>query len=191
MSTALELAAVAKTFTMHLQGGVRLPVVSGVELRGRCRANARARRTLRRRQIVDPEDDFRQLPLRPRAASCVRQAATQSISRAPRRARSWRCGSTLGYVSQFLRAVPRVPTLDVVAEPLVARRRRATKPRAEARPTFCARFNIPGPLWGLPPATFSGGEQQRVNIARGFLPDLPSCCSTSRPHRSTPPTARS
>ena len=35
------------------------------------------------------------------------------------------------------------------------------------------RLNIPGPLWGLPPATFSGGEQQRVNIARGFLPALP------------------
>src|SRR5207253_3321332 len=36
-----------------------------------------------------------------------------------------------------------------------------------------ARLNVPERLWGLPPATFSGGEQQRVNIARGFLPALP------------------
>jgi alpha-D-ribose 1-methylphosphonate 5-triphosphate synthase subunit PhnL len=79
---------------------------------------------------------------------------------------------TIGYVSQFLRAVPRVPTLDVVAEPLVARgasRDAARKNAAE----LLRRINIPGPLWGLPPATFSGGEQQRVNIARGFLPDFP------------------
>jgi alpha-D-ribose 1-methylphosphonate 5-triphosphate synthase subunit PhnL len=79
---------------------------------------------------------------------------------------------TVGYVSQFLRAVPRVPTLDVVAEPLVARgtsRDAARKKAAE----LLRRLNIPGPLWGLPPATFSGGEQQRVNIARGFLPDFP------------------
>jgi alpha-D-ribose 1-methylphosphonate 5-triphosphate synthase subunit PhnL len=68
--------------------------------------------------------------------------------------------------------VPRVPTLDVVAEPLVARgtsRDAARKKAAE----LLRRLNIPGPLWGLPPATFSGGEQQRVNIARGFLPDFP------------------
>jgi alpha-D-ribose 1-methylphosphonate 5-triphosphate synthase subunit PhnL len=35
------------------------------------------------------------------------------------------------------------------------------------------RLNIPERLWPIPPATFSGGEQQRVNIARGFLPAMP------------------
>jgi alpha-D-ribose 1-methylphosphonate 5-triphosphate synthase subunit PhnL len=34
-------------------------------------------------------------------------------------------------------------------------------------------LNIQERLWSLPPATFSGGEQQRINIARGFLPELP------------------
>ncbi len=80
--------------------------------------------------------------------------------------------TTLGYVSQFLRAVPRVPAIDVVAEPLIA----AGTPREDARTragALLARLNVPERLWGLPPATFSGGEQQRVNIARGFLPDLP------------------
>ena len=79
---------------------------------------------------------------------------------------------TIGYVSQFLRAVPRVPTLDVVAEPLVA----SGVTRAEARELagkLLRRLHIPARLWTLPPSTFSGGEQQRVNIARGFICDLP------------------
>jgi alpha-D-ribose 1-methylphosphonate 5-triphosphate synthase subunit PhnL len=79
----------------------------------------------------------------------------------------------LGYVSQFLRVVPRVPTLDVVAEPLLnlgvpgdAARERAAE--------LLARLNIPQRLWGLSPTTFSGGEQQRVNIARGFAHPYPA-----------------
>jgi alpha-D-ribose 1-methylphosphonate 5-triphosphate synthase subunit PhnL len=80
---------------------------------------------------------------------------------------------TLGYVSQFLRVVPRVPTLDVVAEPLL----RVGTPRdvAEARARdLLARLNIPERLWSLSPTTFSGGEQQRVNIARGFAHAFPA-----------------
>jgi alpha-D-ribose 1-methylphosphonate 5-triphosphate synthase subunit PhnL len=75
---------------------------------------------------------------------------------------------TIGYVSQFLRTVPRVAAVDVVAEPLVARGtdRTAARERAAA---LLSRLNLPERLWGLPPATFSGGEQQRVNIARGFI----------------------
>ncbi|MGL4264044.1 MAG: phosphonate C-P lyase system protein PhnL, partial [Afipia sp.] len=79
---------------------------------------------------------------------------------------------TIGYVSQFLRAVPRVATLDVVAEPLVAN----GIPRDDARKRAGAllrRLNIAERLWTLPPSTFSGGEQQRVNIARGFISDMP------------------
>ena len=75
---------------------------------------------------------------------------------------------TIGYVSQFLRTVPRVAALDVVAEPLLA----TGVPRDEARDRAAAllrRLNLPERLWQLPPATFSGGEQQRVNIARGFV----------------------
>jgi alpha-D-ribose 1-methylphosphonate 5-triphosphate synthase subunit PhnL len=78
----------------------------------------------------------------------------------------------MGYVSQFLRCVPRVGALQIVAEPLVER----GVPGAEARgraAKLLARLAIPERLWPLPPATFSGGEQQRVNVARGFIADLP------------------
>jgi alpha-D-ribose 1-methylphosphonate 5-triphosphate synthase subunit PhnL len=79
---------------------------------------------------------------------------------------------TMGYVSQFLRVIPRVPALDVVAEPLVTL---GTPPAAarEKAAALLARLNIPERLWHLAPATFSGGEQQRVNIARGFAAEYP------------------
>ena len=73
---------------------------------------------------------------------------------------------------QFLRTVPRVTALDVVAEPLTARGVSHDEARARAA-AMLARLNLPERLWSLPPATFSGGEQQRVNIARGFIADHP------------------
>src|SRR5690606_12786987 len=75
---------------------------------------------------------------------------------------------TIGYVSQFLRVVPRVSALDIVAEPLTM----AGEPQEAARERAAAllsRLNLPERLWRLPPATFSGGGQQRVNVARGFI----------------------
>jgi alpha-D-ribose 1-methylphosphonate 5-triphosphate synthase subunit PhnL len=82
---------------------------------------------------------------------------------------------TIGYVSQFLRVVPRVSALDVAAEPLVQRGSPIPERGArKRRPQRCfSRLNLPETLWALPPATFSGGEQQRVNIARGFITDHP------------------
>ena len=78
----------------------------------------------------------------------------------------------LGYVSQFLRVVPRVPTIDVVTEPLLdigCEKKIALKKAQE----ILERLNIPENLWNLSPLTFSGGEQQRVNIARGFIHNYP------------------
>jgi len=79
---------------------------------------------------------------------------------------------TVGYVSQFLRVIPRVPTLDIVAEPLKARgvSTEEARGRAEAMLDF---LSISPRLWNLSPTTFSGGEQQRVNIARGFIAQYP------------------
>jgi alpha-D-ribose 1-methylphosphonate 5-triphosphate synthase subunit PhnL len=80
--------------------------------------------------------------------------------------------ATIGYVTQFLRAVPRVPTIDVVAEPLLAVGISRDEARDRAAKLLRA-VNIPERLWSLSPSTFSGGEQQRVNIARGFISDHP------------------
>lgn len=79
----------------------------------------------------------------------------------------------LGHVSQFLRVVPRVPTLEVVAEPLLRLGVAPDAARVRAA-ELLARLNIPERLWTLSPTTFSGGEQQRVNIARGFAHDYPA-----------------
>jgi len=76
--------------------------------------------------------------------------------------------SSLGHVSQFLRVIPRVPALDVVAQPLRQLGAGAEEARARAG-EWLARLNLAQRLWQLPPATFSGGEQQRVNIARGLI----------------------
>jgi alpha-D-ribose 1-methylphosphonate 5-triphosphate synthase subunit PhnL len=172
MSNVLELVGVAKTFTMHLQGGICLSVVSDVTFfvqRGECLVLAGPSGAGKSSILKMIFGSYRC----DRGHIWVRCGTGQTdISAAqPRRILGLR-KDTIGYVSQFLRAVPRVATLDVVAEPLFAR----GTPRDNARKKateLLRRLNIPGPLWGLPPATFSGGEQQRVNIARGFLPEFP------------------
>ena len=81
--------------------------------------------------------------------------------------------TTLGYVTQFLRVLPRVPTIRVVAEPLVQAGCEVDAAEERAR-HLLEKLRIPENLWELSPLTFSGGEQQRVNIARGFAYDYPA-----------------
>ncbi len=95
---------------------------------------------------------------------------------------------TLGYVSQFLRVVPRVPTLEVVAEPLLAVGKSPEEALTRAK-MLLGRLNIPERLWSLSPTTFSGGEQQRVNIARGFAHNYPAML-LDEPTASLDPTNR-
>lgn len=79
---------------------------------------------------------------------------------------------TLGYVSQFLRVIPRISTLHLVMEPLLENGVSAEEARARAE-TLLSALRLPKAHWDLPPATFSGGEQQRVNIARSFIRNYP------------------
>lgn len=72
----------------------------------------------------------------------------------------------MGYVSQFLKVIPRVSALEVVMEPILTRNgvsREAARSRAV---DLLERLRIPPHLFDAYPATFSGGEQQRINIAR-------------------------
>jgi len=172
MEPRLQLTGVTKRFTMHLQGGVRLPVVAGVEFAvaaGECVALAgpsgAGKSSVLKMIFGNYRCDAGQILVQ-------HDGEPVDVARADARAILELRRTTVGYVSQFLRAVPRVAAIDVVAEPLLAAGVGREIARARAG-DLLARLDVPERLWALPPATFSGGEQQRVNIARGFLPDLP------------------
>jgi len=74
----------------------------------------------------------------------------------------------IGFVTQFLHCLPRRAAVDVVAEPLLVRGATRAEARDKARGMLDA-LNVPERLWEVPPATFSGGEKQRVNLARGLV----------------------
>ncbi len=168
----LALDRVAKTFTMHLQGGVELPVVAGVEFSlapAECAVlsgpSGTGKSSILKMIFGSYRCDCGRILVRD-GADVVDVAAAD-----PRKILDLR-RRVIGYVSQFLRAVPRVAAIDVVAEPLVVAGAAPEAARARAA-ELLARLNVPQRMWNLPPATFSGGEQQRINVARGFLPDLP------------------
>ena len=172
MATRLCLSNVDKKFIMHLQGGAELPVVTGVDFSveaGECvvlggPSGAGKSSVLKmiygnyrcesgQILITDGDRIINIVTADPREILALRR-------------------QTIGYVSQFLRTIPRVGCRDVVAEPLIERGidRAAACAAAE---NMLSRLNVPERLWPLPPATFSGGEQQRVNIARGFIAEFP------------------
>lgn len=153
---------------MHLQGGARMPVLAAVELEvrpGECVALAgvsgAGKSTLLRCLYGNYGASGGRILLRHADDTVDLATADARLVRAIRR-------RTLGYVSQFLRVVPRVSTLDIVAEPLASRGIAIDAAREQAA-ALLLRLNIPRRLHGIPPATFSGGEQQRVNLARGFI----------------------
>ena len=172
MTVMIDIADASKTFTMHLQGGIELPVVRGVTFQvqpGECVVlsgpSGAGKSSILKMIFGNYRCDSGHIGIRHRG-SLIDLATAE-----PRQVLNVR-RTTIGYVSQFLRAVPRVATIDVVAEPLIVNGRSRTDAQARAG-ELLHRLNIPERLWQLPPATFSGGEQQRVNIARGFIPDLP------------------
>jgi len=74
----------------------------------------------------------------------------------------------IAYVPQFLRVVPRVPARDIIAEGLWALDGDVAAGR-NAADAVLGRLEIRPTLWDLSPVTFSGGEQQRVNLARALV----------------------
>ena len=165
----IEIENLSKAFTLHNQGGATIRVMQGATLsvaRGECvaltGASGAGKSTLMRMIYGNYLAEAGRIRV---GDTVVTDAAPRDILRMRR--------DTLGYVSQFLRVVPRVPTLDVVAEPLLA----VGTPLDDARDraaTLLTRLNIRETLGGLSPTTFSGGEQQRVNIARGFAHEYPT-----------------
>ncbi|WP_454914704.1 phosphonate C-P lyase system protein PhnL [Xanthobacter sediminis] len=168
----LAVEAIAKSFTLHLQGGVELPVVAGASFEvfaGECVAlggpSGAGKSSILKMVYGNYRTDAGRI-LVADGEGPVDVARTD-----PRRLIRLR-RERIGYVSQFLRVIPRVSALDVVAEPLLAEGVAREEARARAG-ALLARLNLPERLWRLPPATFSGGEQQRVNVARGFIGGQP------------------
>jgi alpha-D-ribose 1-methylphosphonate 5-triphosphate synthase subunit PhnL len=168
MKAAIVLSDVTKTFTMHLQGGARLPAVADISFDvgfGECVVlhgpSGAGKSSILKIIYGNYRCDIGRIAVR------EGEVETDVAIAAPRRILSLR-KHTIGYVSQFLRVMPRVGTLDIVAG--AAREQGASAQEAETRAAaMLARLNVSERLWRLPPATFSGGEQQRVNIARGFV----------------------
>jgi alpha-D-ribose 1-methylphosphonate 5-triphosphate synthase subunit PhnL len=169
---ALEISGLGKAFTLHVQGGVTLPVLKDVTLAvhpGECVV------------LADPSGAGKSTLLRAVYGNYLAQAGrilvrhrdrvVDMVGASPRLVLEIR-RHTIGYVSQFLRVIPRVPADQVVAGTLRARGVGAAEALDRARAVL-ARLGIPERLWPLSPVTFSGGEQQRVNVARVFVADYP------------------
>jgi alpha-D-ribose 1-methylphosphonate 5-triphosphate synthase subunit PhnL len=171
-TTMIKVRGVGKTFTLHQQGGTRLPVLADVSFdvaAGECLVlhapSGAGKSTLLRILYANYRLQQGSVAIRHRGDFVeLGTASAQKILTLRR--------ETLGFVSQFLRVIPRVSTIDVVAEPLLANgvERDAALARAAQ---WLQRIHLPARLWRLPPATFSGGEQQRVNVARSMIAEYP------------------
>ena len=172
MQPVIEVKNLGKTFTLHHQHGIVLPVLRQIAFTvypGECLVlhgqSGTGKSTLLRTLYGNylPANGSIRLQHGDRWVELVGARARDIL--AIRR-------QTMGYVSQFLRVIPRVSTLDVVMEPALIQGMEPDMAQQKAS-GLLERLNIPARLWPLAPSTFSGGEQQRVNIARGFMADWP------------------
>ncbi len=172
----LHMQAVSKQFVLHLQSNTVLPVLKDFDLQlmpGECvrlsGPSGMGKSTVLKLAFGNYRASTGSILVRDAQGPAI--DITQANARTVLHLRS----QTMGYVSQFLRVIPRVAAIDVVAEPLLeggASLYTVAQAR-EVAAQWLTRLRIAPSLWQLPPATFSGGEQQRINIARSFIKPRP------------------
>ena len=168
----IKIQNLVKSFVLHNQGGICIPVLADANfsvVKGECVV------------LSGPSGVGKSTLLRSIYANYLAQSGSIMIRHhgkwidlvaAPPHVVLEIREHTLGYVSQFLRVIPRISTTDLVSEPLLIRGMGRSEARLRAA-GILTRLSIPKTLWGLPPATFSGGERQRVNIAMTFVREFP------------------
>lgn len=172
MLRRIQVRGLSKDFTLHLQGGQEMSILQNIDMQvdaGECvvihAPSGAGKSTLLRCLYANYRASSGSVNIwHDNTWVDVQSAAAQQVLAVRH--------DTLGFVTQFLRVIPRISTMDLVAEPLVMRgvEKQQADERAEE---LLVHLRIPKRLWHIPPATFSGGEQQRVNIARTMIYDYP------------------
>lgn len=172
MNMVLSIEQLTKTFVLHTQNGAVLNVLDGVnlsvfsgEIVALCGPSGSGKSSL----IKAVYGTYR---VKNGRIDIYSNGEAVNIVDAPARKIVELRTHSIGYVSQFLRVIPRVSTIDIVAGAAIE----IGVPESEAREkaqNLLEALRIPSALHGLSPLTFSGGEQQRVNIARAMSAPRP------------------
>ncbi len=170
--TLIAIEGLHKTFTLHTQNGATISALQNAILQvaaGECTVLRGASGVGKSSLLRCVYGNYRVGA----GAIWVRHKGTMvDVAQAEPRTILAMRRTTMGFVSQFLRVIPRISTLDLVMEPLLTAGRDAAEAEERAI-SVLGKLNLPERLWTLAPATFSGGEQQRVNIARAMVCDYP------------------
>lgn len=168
----LQVNQLQKRFTLHNQGGVSFSVLDKTTFSletGECLAlvgdSGAGKSTLLRTLYANYLPHSGSVKVQHQGIDTEMVDAEPRVILAIRR-------QTMGYIAQFLRVIPRVSTLDIVSQPLLDVGASEQQAQDKAK-ELLSRLNLPERLWKLAPATFSGGEQQRVNIATGMIAEHP------------------